>query len=393
MPRRQVIPAYRHHKHSGQAVVTIDQRDHYLGVHGSPESKVEYERLVRAILADRVKEELKARVQASTDLTIAELFASYKAHARQYYTKNGVPTSEFGLITRVIDPLVEQHGYELVTGFGPAKLKALRQQLVERGVVRTSANKMVERVRRAFAWAVEEELCPVEILQSLQAIAGLRKGRTAAPQGKKVLPVPDAWVDAIRPHVGRRVRAMIELQRLTGMRPGEVIIMRACDPNTQGQTWEYVPAWHKTEHHERSRTIFIGREAREILRPWLRTELEAYLFDPREDRAERSVDLRAKRKTPVQPSQQNRRKKRPKRAPRERYDRTSYTRAIARACRKAGVPHWSPNQLRHNAATKVRRECGLDVARAVLGHSSPAMTLLYAEMDATKAAEAMERLG
>jgi integrase len=60
---------------------------------------------------------------------------------------------------------------------------------------------------------------------------------------------------------------------------------------------------------------------------------------------------------------------------------------------KAGVPHWSPNQLRHNAATKVRRECGLDVARAVLGHSSPAMTLVYAEMDATKAAEAMERLG
>ena len=143
-----------------------------------------------------------------------------------------MPTSEFGLITRVIDPLVEQYGYELVTGFGPAKLKALRQQLVERSVVRTSANKMVERVRRAFAWAVEEELFPVEILQSLQAIAGLRRGRTAAPEGKKVLPVPDAWVDAIRPHVGRRVWAMIELQRLTGMRPGEVIIMRACDLNT-----------------------------------------------------------------------------------------------------------------------------------------------------------------
>jgi hypothetical protein len=53
--RRPVIPAYRHHKHSGQAVVTIGQRDHYLGVHGSPESKVEFERLVRVILADRVK--------------------------------------------------------------------------------------------------------------------------------------------------------------------------------------------------------------------------------------------------------------------------------------------------------------------------------------------------
>jgi hypothetical protein len=80
---------------------------------------------------------------------------------------------------------------------------------------------MVERVRRAFAWAVEEEFFLVENLQSLQTIAGLRKGRTAAPEGKKVLPVPDAWVDAIHPHVGRRVWAMIELQRFTGMRPGE----------------------------------------------------------------------------------------------------------------------------------------------------------------------------
>ena len=34
------------------------------------------------------------------------------------------------------------------------------------------------------------------------------------------------------------------------------------------------------------------------------------------------------------------------------------------------IPHWHPNQLRHNAATRLRREFGLDMARAVLGHSS-----------------------
>ena len=33
------------------------------------------------------------------------------------------------------------------------------------------------------------------------------------------------------------------------------------------------------------------------------------------------------------------------------------------------------------------------MARAVLGHSSPAITEVYAEMDLTKAAEAMERVG
>jgi hypothetical protein len=35
----------------------------------------------------------------------------------------------------------------------------------------------------------------------------------------------------------------------------------------------------------------------------------------------------------------------------------------------------------------------LDVARAVLGHSSPVVTEVYAELDGAKAAEAMERVG
>ncbi len=56
-------------------------------------------------------------------------------------------------------------------------------------------------------------------------------------------------------------------------------------------------------------------------------------------------------------------------------------------------PNWHPHQLRHNAATRLRREFGLDVARAVLGHSSPAVTEVYAELDQAKAADAMARIG
>ena len=40
-----------------------------------------------------------------------------------------------------------------------------------------------------------------------------------------------------------------------------------------------------------------------------------------------------------------------------------------------------------------RKEFGLDVARTVLGHSSAAITQVYAEADGAKAKEAMERLG
>ena len=44
MPVR--TPSYRLHKPTGQAVVTLDGRDLYLGRHGSPESRTEYDRLV-----------------------------------------------------------------------------------------------------------------------------------------------------------------------------------------------------------------------------------------------------------------------------------------------------------------------------------------------------------
>jgi integrase len=203
--------------------------------------------------------------------------------------------------------------------------------------------------------------------------------------------------------VSRHIWAMIQLQRYTEMRPGEVCSMRTCDLNMSGPIWIYTPESHKTEHHGRERKIYIGLVAREILRPWLRSELTAYLFSPADAEAERRARLREMRKTPVQPSQQNRRRRKPRTAPGARYVKDSYRqtfeRGIARANKKirqsggAEIPQWHPNQLRHNAATRLRREFGLDAARAVLGHSSPVVTEVYAELDAAKAAEAMEKIG
>lgn len=96
MPRTKGIPSYGLRRATGQARVRVEGRDIYLGVHGSPESKAEYERVVRKLLADRAAEELKARVEIATDLTINELAAAYLQHARTYYVKDGSPTREYG---------------------------------------------------------------------------------------------------------------------------------------------------------------------------------------------------------------------------------------------------------------------------------------------------------
>jgi integrase len=393
MPRKPGIPAYRLHAASGQARVIIDGKHLYLGKYGTEESKAQYDRLVRKLLGERTSEELQDRVQTRTELTLYELMARYLRFARSYYTKHGRITPEYAQIYSALDPVLKRHGNELVTGFGPLKLKAIRDEWVKAGLVRGQINKRVGRVRRAIGWGVEEELVPGGVFHALKAIAPLKAGRTDAPEGKKVLPVREEFVDAIGPYVNRQIWTMVTVQRLTGARPTEVCVLRAIDIKTSGRIWEYTPIENKMEHHQRQRVVFIGPQAQRVLAPWLKTHLEGFLFSPKEAVRERRAEARAKRKTRVQPSQQDRSKLHPRRPPGDRYTYRSYARAIAKACEAADVPHWHPNQLRHLVGTKIRRELGLESSQVVLGHARADVTQVYAERDAALARAAMERLG
>lgn len=194
---------------------------------------------------------------------------------------------------------------------------------------------------------------------------------------------------------------MVRLQRLTGMRPGEVTVMRTIDLDTTGKVWLYRPGSdqgahgrHKNAYRGHDRVVPIGPKAQEVLKPWLRLNLHEYLFQPNEAEALRHAERRRNRKTPMTPSQAKRkRKKSPRKAPSDHYTVGTYNQAISKACVKAAAPHWHPNQLRHARATELRRAVGLEAARVVLGHRSPQITEVYAELDVSKATEVMERLG
>jgi integrase len=395
--RPQHVPAYRHHKARGLAVVRIEGRDHYLGPYDSPESHAEYRRIVGEWLALGVAPSASGPVEGSTGPaappTVGELILGYVRHADAYYVKDGRPTSEASLIRLSLRVLNRQYGHTPARDFGPMALKAVRQTYIDSGLCRREVNRRTGHVVRLFRWAVENERVPASAHHGLKAVAGLRKGRAGVRETEPVRPVSDPAVDAVRPFVSRQVWAMIELQRLTGMRPGEVCGMRTLDVDMSGQVWVYTPESHKTEHHGRERRIFLGPAAQAVLAPWLKADREAYIFSPREAMEERRADLRKSRKTPVQPSQRCRRKRAPKRQPGRRYTKDSYRRAIATACEKAGAPHWHPHQLRHSAATRIRKEFGLDVARTVLGHSSPTVTAVYAEADHEKARAVMSQAG
>ncbi|WP_166831537.1 site-specific integrase [Thalassoroseus pseudoceratinae] len=417
MSKNGKVPRYRKHKASGQAVVTLSGRDFYLGVHGTRASREKYAWLIAQW------EALGQQLPPEQGFTINELIVSFWKHCERHYRKNGKPTSELSNYKIALGPLRKLYGREQAADFGPLKLTTIRNEMVQRSWVRTSINRHVGRITRMFKWGAAHELVPASVYQSLQTLAGLQKGRTEAVESEPVKPVPDHLIDAVRPFVPRQVWAMIELQRLTGMRPGEVLIMRSCDIHTGGRVWMYVPESHKTEHHGRGREVFLGPRAQTMLNEFWKTDLQAYLFSPRDAIAEHRDQLREERKSPVQPSQWNRRKSNPKRQPGEKYTVYSYRSAIVRGCERAfGMPEdlqrisrtldrderdrrrhlasewraehcWHPNQLRHNAATRARREAGLEAAQIICGHAKADVTQVYAERDRQQAISYMAQFG
>jgi integrase len=59
----------------------------------------------------------------------------------------------------------------------------------------------------------------------------------------------------------------------------------------------------------------------------------------------------------------------------------------------APIPDWSPNQLRHAAATEIRKKFGLEAAQVVLGHSTADITQVYAERNQALAAQVIRQIG
>ena len=430
------VPSLRYHKASGRMFVVLSGRAIYCGRPDDPDTVSRYHRVVAEWLA--------AGRQIPGDpktMTIREMLGRFWAHAESYYRhRTDGRTKELDQFKLALRPLKELYADTPAKDFGPRALKTVRRKMIERGWCRPYVNKQINRIRLVFKWAVSDELVPGEVVHALQAVPGLRKGRSDAGEPERVKPVPMEMVDAVQPFVSRQVWAMIQLQLLTGARAGEICRMRPCDIDQSGQAshgdagersrvWLYQPEEHKTAWHGHERKIFIGPRAQKVLTPFLLRDPESYCFCPAEAEGERRRRLSEERVTPLScgnvPGSNVRDD--PKRSAGERYTTCSYRRAIQRACEQAFPPpeplarldgetlaqwkkrltkaqkaeldawrkdhRWHPHQLRHNAATELRKEFGLEAARIILGHRSAAITEVYAERNEQQAVAAVARVG
>jgi integrase len=412
MPRRSPsVPRYCLHKPSGRAYCRIRGKVIYCGKYDTPESQQQYARIVNEAAAN--PEAPPSAVP--TSISVVEVIDRYWDFAQRYYIKHGEPTTMVECIRQALRPLRQLYAETPAIEFGPKRLKAVRQAMIDSGRLnRTTINKRVDVIRRMFRWAVAEELVPPSIDQGLQAVPGLRRGRAdAVREPEDVLPVPDATVDATLSHLPQVVGDMVRFQRFTGARPTEVCQLRPCDVDRSGDVWQYRPRSHKTEHHGRERIIYIGPKAQQVLLSYLLRDATAFCFSPIESEAQRREMQHAARKTPLSHGCRpgSNRRAQPKRKPKDHYTKDGYGRAVRRACELAfGMPEglrkipkglpadererlesaaaewrkvncWHPNQLRHSKGTEVRGRFGLEAAQVTLGHSKADVTQVYAERD------------
>ena len=409
MPRN-TVPKYRKQPRAGKpalAFVELAGSRVYLGEFGTAESRTRYAQTI-------AEWEARGRQPAvePEEITVSELTVRFWAWAESYYVKpTGEKTHEIASYRLALRPLTDLYGDTPAAEFGPGRLKVVRQQMIEIGWARPTVNRQVGRLRRMFKWAASEELVSPNVYLGLGTVAGLKRGRTEAYEPEPVRPVSDALVDATLPHMTEVLRGMVTIQRLTGMRPGEVVQMRTADLDMSGSVWTYTPRAHKTQHHGRARVIYIGPRGQEALRSFLRRNLKEYLFRPVESESERLADRHAARVTPMSCGNRpgSNRVGRPKRSPADHYTTDTYRKAITYTCDRAfpapeGVHgekltvwrrehRWSPNQLRHTFASQIRREHGLEAAQVLLGHAKADVTQVYAERDCAKASDVIVQVG
>ena len=406
------IPSLCLHKPTGLGYVDLNGKVFYLGPYGEVETQRAYNRKV----AEWIAAGRQLPVEP-TEITVAEMIDRFWTHAETYYRNaKGELSTEVDNIRLSFRPVLALYGDTPASQFGPLALRTVRDQMIRDALlVRININKRIGRIKMVFKWAASMEIIPGSTYQALQTVPGLRRGRTEAREGNKVRPAPMELVEAVQPFISRHVWAIIQLQLMTGARPGELLIMRPKDIDRSKAVWIYKPDDHKTANWGYDRFIYIGPRAQEVLTPFLLRPAEEFCFSAWEAERERYKKMREEKIAAGCYHRGNHENRKPKTARKvaRSYDVDAYRKAIDRALEKAfplpshlarkfrePVPvyearlgkallaqveqwrrdhHWHPHQLRHNAATEIRKEFGIEAAKIILGHQSVGITEIYAE--------------
>jgi integrase len=212
------------------------RHDMLLGKYRTKQSRLEY---ARVISEWETAGRRWVTPSVVTDLSVNEIILVYWRHLEaNYRTLDGSPSRHLDNMRDALRPLKALYGHTPAKRFGPRSLNAVQARMVQAGLCRNTVNRRLGHIKPLFRWAESEELLPPSTLHALETVKGLQRGRSAARETDPVRPVEPATVEATLPFLRPAVADMARLQQLTGMRSGELVILRgielgSCNPTTE----------------------------------------------------------------------------------------------------------------------------------------------------------------
>lgn len=313
-------------------------------------------------------------------ITVSDLTALWANHCREYYkTADGRPTSS--AVNALLDVRMfrDLFGNASVFELKHADMLQLRDALIRSGITRTTVNSRLGRVKAMLSWALDEALITATVKAELTQVKGVKRGRSMAKERTPVRPVDDVTIDKTIEVMMPNTADMVRVHRLTGMRPCEICAMKWRYIDTSRFPWVYrVPAEANKNSWRgefgQPRVVCLGPRARAILEKHRDSDTP---FSPIQAMKEFLEEKREKRVTPFYGSKKDNHDLHTPRELSEAWCTNAYTKTIYAACRRANIANWGANRLRHAFATEVRRQFGLDAAKAVLGHTEGTVTDIY----------------
>jgi site-specific recombinase XerD len=264
---------------------------------------------------------------------------------------------------RILWKLAEDYPDALLSDLTTADLRAFLNRWREASAA-TRSN-VISVLHSFFAWAEAEDLIDND-------------------PSRKIRRPPKRKPDIYRPSLDELARlrssalpherAAILLMEGAGLRRSEVI---GCKWSDVDLVRERVPVHRKGRHWQ---LVPLDPDVADELRVvWmaLQPDGEDHVFTVEVERWASSYERRRQRKDPKEPASDQ-----------------ALMRMVWRVCKRAGIRHLSPHQLRHGFANRFLRESGRDLKalQAILGHSRSDTTEGYVDdIDLDELAEALRR--
>ena len=390
MPKLSMRPPKLCRKTSNDTgYVYVNGRQVYMGKWGAVA-----EENYRRFLSDWAARSLPEKQRRDNSFLASDLFARYL----EYISSISVySVSDRQRATFVIGVISELYPGIAVDDFGPPQLEFVRDHILNAGFTKKGVrreysrqylNKLTNAIRSIFKWGVSKALVKRETHETLTYVEPLRYRRCSAPESVQRNDARDQDIDAVLPYMLPVYRTMIQLLRLTGMRPSELCRLRKVDIDRSRPDgiWLYTPSEHKTKARGKQRVVPFGAKAQLLLGNWLDKKKDTeFVFSPLDARQEQWELQRMERKTPLTPSQRKRDERNSARkgaSLNQQMSVNSLSRAVLRAIEKARhdghtVESWTPYCVRHQVITEIALLEGPVASQRIAGHSSLNTTDIY----------------